>query len=72
MNIAVVGAGGLGGFFGARLAHAGADVTFVARGANLEALRTHGIRVKSGLLGDASMPVKATDRPDGIGPVDLV
>jgi 2-dehydropantoate 2-reductase len=53
MRIAVVGAGGVGGYFGARLAQAGEDVTFIARGATLAALREHGLRVDS-VLGDFS------------------
>ena len=44
MRIAIVGAGGVGGYFGGRLAAAGADVTFLARGAHLEAMRAHGLR----------------------------
>ena len=47
MRIAVVGSGGVGGYFGGRLAAAGADVTFLARGAHLEAMRTHGLRIQS-------------------------
>jgi 2-dehydropantoate 2-reductase len=50
-RIAVYGAGGVGGYFGARLARAGADVHFIARGAHLRALREHGLRVRS-LKGD--------------------
>ena len=51
MRIAVIGVGGVGGYFGGRLAQAGHDVTFIARGATLEALRTNGLRVDS-VLGD--------------------
>ena len=47
MRIAVYGAGGVGGYFGGRLAQAGADVHLIARGAHLRALREHGLRVKS-------------------------
>ena len=47
MRIAIVGSGGLGGYFGGRLAAAGVDVTFLARGAHLEALRTSGLRIES-------------------------
>ena len=47
MRILVMGAGGTGGFFGAKLARAGEDVTFVARGAHLAAIREHGLRVRS-------------------------
>ena len=45
MRIAVVGAGGLGGYFGARLARAGHDVAFIARGAHLQAIRSRGLRI---------------------------
>ena len=72
MRIAVIGSGGVGGAFGAALAHSGADVTFVARGAHLEAMRMHGLRV-TGPRGDTHIhPCKATDNPAGIGVVDVV
>lgn len=72
MRIAVVGAGGVGGYFGAKLAHAGEDVTFLARGATLQALRRNGIRVDS-ILGDFALDrVNATDDASSIGPVDVV
>jgi 2-dehydropantoate 2-reductase len=72
MRIAVIGAGGVGGAFGAALAKAGADVTFVARGAHLQAMRTRGLSVLSP-RGDVHLnPVQATDDPAGIGPVDFV
>lgn len=72
MRIAVVGAGGVGGYFGAKLAHAGEDVIFIARGATLDALRTRGIRVDS-ILGDIALGhVNATDDPASVGPVDAV
>jgi 2-dehydropantoate 2-reductase len=72
MRIAVMGAGGVGGYFGGRLAQAGHEVAFVARGRQLEALRTHGLRVESP-LGDFQLPgVAATSQPGEIGPVDLV
>jgi 2-dehydropantoate 2-reductase len=72
MRIAVMGTGGVGGYFGGRLAAAGHDVLFVARGRQLEALRTHGLRLLSP-LGDAHLPdVRATDDPSGHDPVDLV
>ena len=47
MRIAIVGSGGVGGYFGGRLAAAGSDVIFIARGAHLEALRTTGLRLES-------------------------
>jgi 2-dehydropantoate 2-reductase len=72
MRIAVIGAGGVGGAFGAALAKAGSDVTFVARGAHLAAMRTRGLSVL-GPRGDIVLgPVPATDDPAGIGPVDIV
>lgn len=72
MNIAVIGAGAVGGYFGGRLAAAGHQVTFIARGATLEALRTQGLHITSPLRGDLHIPVRATDRPDEVGPVDVV
>ena len=72
MRIAVVGSGGTGGFFGGLLARAGEEVTFIARGANLEALRSRGLTVKSRLAGEFSLPVRAKDNPDEVGTVDLV
>ena len=72
MRIAIYGAGGLGGYYGARLACAGHDVAFIARGAHLEAMRERGLRVSSP-LGDMHLPAPvATDKPEDIGPVDLV
>ena len=72
MRIAVIGAGGVGGAFGAALANAGADVTFVARGAHLAAMRATGLRVE-GPRGDVHLsPTQATDDPGSIGVVDLV
>jgi 2-dehydropantoate 2-reductase len=72
MKIAIFGAGGVGGYFGARLAQAGEDVRFVARGRHLAALRETGLRIESA-LGDALVkPVAASDDPATLGPVDLV
>jgi 2-dehydropantoate 2-reductase len=71
MRIAVYGAGGVGGYFGGRLAQAGADVHLIARGAHLEALRTHGLQVRS-VKGDFAVRVPATDDPADIGPCDYV
>ena len=72
MRFAVMGSGGVGGYFGARLADAGADVAFVARGDHLAAMRDGGLRVFSP-LGDIHVAsVTATDDPAGIGPVDVV
>lgn len=72
MRIAVMAAGAVGGYFGARLAAAGHEVHFVARGANLAAMRREGLRVAS-VLGDLHLPAPlATDDPASIGPVDVV
>ena len=72
MRIAVMGTGGVGGYFGARLAQAGHEVAFVARGRQLQALRASGLRVESP-LGDVHLrKVEVTDEPTEIGAVDLV
>lgn len=72
MRIAVMAAGAVGGYFGARMAAAGHDVYFVARGANLEAIKSKGLRVES-LLGDLHLSnPHVTDDPAMIGPVDIV
>jgi 2-dehydropantoate 2-reductase len=71
MRIAVYGAGGVGGYFGGRLAQAGTDVHFIDRGAHLQALREHGLRVQS-VKGDFTVQVPATDDPADIGPCDYV
>ena len=65
MRIAVIGAGGVGGYFGARLAQAGHDVAFVARGAHLAAMRAHGLRVESAAGDLRASPTRrsATDDP---------
>src|ERR1700723_1998711 len=72
MRIAVIGAGGVGGAFGAALAKAGADVTFVARGAHLAAMQENGLRVFGDRGETLVRPVQATDDPASIGPVDIV
>ena len=72
MKIAIMGTGGVGGYFGARLAQGGADVAFVARGAHLAALQDQGLRVESP-LGDLHLPdIRATDDPATLGRVDFV
>lgn len=72
MKIAVIGTGGVGGYFGAKLVKAGNDMTFVARGAHLEAIRNKGLQVKS-ILGDFNVDnLKATDRIAEIDPPDLI
>jgi 2-dehydropantoate 2-reductase len=72
MRVAVMGAGGVGGYFGALLAAHGHSVAFIARGAHLAAIRAHGLRIES-VNGDFSVtPDQATDTPADIGVVDLV
>jgi 2-dehydropantoate 2-reductase len=72
MRIAILGSGGVGGYFGGRLAASGSDVTFVARGAHLAAMRERGLRIESP-LGNLHLPsVNATDDPAAVGPVDIV
>ncbi len=72
MRIVIMGAGGLGGYFGARFAAAGNDVAFVARGAHLAAIRQDGLRVTS-VLGDLHLrEVVATDDPSTLAPADVV
>ena len=72
MRIAIIGSGSVGGYFGGRLAQAGEDVVFIARGAHLNALLKSGLRVDS-INGDFVVPsVQATDDPSTIGTVDLV
>ena len=73
MKIAMMGSGGVGGFFGGRLAHAGYDVSFIARGKHLEAMRRNGLTIENEPQGDIRIPrVRATDHPASLGPVDLV
>jgi len=72
MRIAIIGAGGIGAIYGASLAKAGADVTFVARGAHLAAMRERGLKIE-GDRGEMHIsPAQATDDPSDIGPVDIV
>jgi 2-dehydropantoate 2-reductase len=71
MKILVMGAGGVGGYFGARLAQTGNDVVFIARGKHLQAIQANGLRVKSG-LGDLSLKAQAMQDPAGAGVVDVV
>ena len=72
MRIAVMGTGGLGGFFAGVLARAGYDVFCIARGEHLLAIREHGLTVRSPRAGDFTVRVEATDDPRDTGPVDLV
>ncbi|MFB7653257.1 MULTISPECIES: ketopantoate reductase family protein [unclassified Streptomyces] len=72
MRIAVIGAGGVGGYFGARLAAAGNEVTFVARGAHLEAIRRSGLVVRSPLGEFRAAPASVVASISELGPVDVV
>ena len=72
MKIAVLGSGAVGGYYGARLALSGHDVTFVARGAHLAAIRERGLEVRSAVLGDFVAHARAEQDTAAIGPVDLV
>ena len=71
MKIAVMGAGGVGGYFGGMLARAGHPVTFIARGEHLRAIRNEGLRVVHN-AGKFTVAASATDNPEGVGPVELV
>ena len=72
MRIAVFGTGGVGGYFGGRLAQSGQDVTFIARGAHLDAIKANGLKVTS-KKGDFTInPAQATSNPKDIGVVDAV
>lgn len=72
MRIAVVGTGGVGGYFGGRLAHAGEDVTFIARGEHLRAIQTTGLKIDSLSGNFIVFPAQATDDVSEVGEVDLV
>ena len=73
MKIVMMGSGGVGGFFGGRLAKAGYDVTFIARGKHLDAMRENGLTIESKAQGDIHIPkVNATDDPAKVGVADLV
>ena len=72
MKLLVFGTGGIGGYFGARLAASGVDVTFIARGEHLNAMRTNGLRIESALGNLVLKPTNATDDPKAAGVVDLV
>jgi 2-dehydropantoate 2-reductase len=67
MRVAVIGAGGIGGLYGALLARAGHDVRFLARGKHLEAIRDRGLRVQSAQFGEFRVPARASDQPDDLG-----
>src|SRR5512137_203772 len=72
MKIAIMGTGGVGGYYGGLLAQKGQEVTFIARGPHLQAIKEKGLHVKS-VLGDFFVsPAHATDDPKEVGPVDLI
>ena len=72
MKIAVMGSGAMGGYIGGRLAQAGRDVTFIDKGQHLHAIRQNGLRVNSPSGDFLIKPIKVTDDPAEIGPVDLI
>ncbi len=71
MKIAVMGAGAVGGYFGGVLTKSGADITLIARGKHLEAMRKEGLRIKS-YKGDFIADVRAASNPKEVGPVELI
>jgi 2-dehydropantoate 2-reductase len=72
MRIAVMGTGGMGGYYGGLLAQKQHDVIFIARGAHLEAIRANGLQIQSQFGDFAVKPAHATDKPEEVGPVDLL
>jgi len=72
MRFAILGSGAVGGYYGARLARAGHDVTFVARGAHLAAIRERGLVIRSPALGDFTVRARAEEDTARVGPVDVV
>jgi 2-dehydropantoate 2-reductase len=72
MKIAILGSGAVGGYYGARLARAGHDVTFIARGAHLAAIRERGLEVKSAVLGDFVARARAEEDTSKVGVMDLI
>jgi 2-dehydropantoate 2-reductase len=72
MRIAILGSGAVGGYYGAKLARAGHDVTFIARGAHLAAIRERGLEIRSPMLGDFTVHARAEHDTGQIGVVDVV
>jgi 2-dehydropantoate 2-reductase len=72
MRVAILGSGAVGGYYGAKLARAGQDVTFIARGAHLAAIRERGLQIKSAALGDFTVKANAEEDTSRVGVVDLV
>jgi 2-dehydropantoate 2-reductase len=71
MRVAIFGTGGAGGYFGARMAAAGEEVVFIARGEHLKAIREQGLRVETA-AGEIVARSEATDDPSKVGAVDVV
>ena len=72
MRFSILGSGAVGGYFGAKLAKSGQDVTFIARGAHLEAMRSKGLEIRSAKLGDFTVRAAAESDTSKVGPVDVV
>src|SRR5687767_14224599 len=72
MRFAILGSGAVGGYFGAKLERAGQEVTFIARGEHLDAIRSQGLEVKSAKLGDFRVRAAAESDSARVGPVDVV
>ena len=72
MRFAILGSGAVGGYFGAKLAKSGQEVTFIARGAHLEAIRSKGLEIRSAKLGDFTVRAGAESDTAKVGPVDVV
>lgn len=72
MRFAILGSGAVGGYYGAKLARAGHDVTFIARGAHLAAIRDRGLEIRSSMLGDFTVRAPAEEDTARVGPVDVV
>ena len=72
MRFAILGSGAVGGYYGARLARAGHDVTFIARGAHLDAIRARGLEIRSPMLGDFVVRTRAEEDTRSVGTVDVV
>lgn len=72
MRFAILGSGAVGGYYGAKLAQSGHDVTFIARGAHLAAIREHGLQIRSPALGDFLVRAAAEEDTTRVGPVDVV
>lgn len=72
MRFAILGSGAVGGYFGAKLARSGQDVTFIARGAHLDAIRSRGLEIKSAKLGDFTVTAPAESDTAKVGQVDVV